>query len=101
MTCVCFDFPEKLLMHTYLAGKTKKKEKHVETSEQSSHQFIHTSFVSVDFGKNMPDSCTVFGCTNRRSTTFLQFYCISSARRYPEQRITKWVTTAKNDQLRK
>ena len=88
-------------MRTYLAGKKKKKEKHVETSEQSSHQFIHTSFVSVNFGKNMPDSCAVFGCTNRRSTTFLQFYCISSARRYPEQRITKWATTAKNDQLRK
>ena len=28
-----------------------------------------TSFVSVDFEKNMPDSCAAFGCTNRRSTT--------------------------------
>ena len=48
----------------------------------------------------MPDSCPAFGCTNRRSTTSLQFYCIPSAKRYPEQRITKWVT-AKNDRLRK
>ena len=76
-------------MRTYLVGKKKKrkkerKQKHVETSEQSSQQFIHTSFVSVEFAKNMSDSCTAFGCTNRRSTTFLEFYYTSSARRYPE-----------------
>ena len=53
----------------------------------------------MDFEKNMPDSCAAFGCTNRRSAT-LQFYCTPSAKLYPEQRITKWVT-AKNDQLRK
>ena len=35
---------------------------------------IYTSF--VDFEKNMPDSCAAFGCTNRRSTTSLKFYCI-------------------------
>ena len=28
-----------------------------------------TSFVSVDFEKNIPDSCAAFKCTNRRSTT--------------------------------
>ena len=32
----------------------------METSEQNSHQFIHTSFVSMDFGKNMSDSCAAF-----------------------------------------
>ena len=56
----------------------------MEISEQSSHQFIHTNFVPVDFGKNMSDS----------------IYCIFKARRYPEQRITKWVN-AENDRLRK
>ena len=60
-----------------------------------------TSFVSVDFvKKNMPDSCAAFGCTNRSSTTSLQFYRIPSAKRYPVQGTTKWVTV-KNDRLRK
>ena len=63
-------------------------------------QSLYTSFVPVNFEKNMPDSCAAFGCTNRSSTTSLQFYCILSAKRCPEQRITKWVT-AKNDRLRK
>ena len=61
---------------------------------------LHTSFVYVDFEKNMPDSSAAFGCTNRRSTTFLQFYRIPSAKQYSEQRITKWVT-ARNDRLGK
>ena len=40
--CICFDFPEKLCMRTYLAGKTKINTGKVLTaSEQSSHQFIH------------------------------------------------------------
>ena len=39
----------------------------------------------------MPDSCTAFRCTNRRSTTSLQFYSIPSANQYPERRM-KWVT---------
>ena len=74
-------------MRTYLAGKTKATN-------------IYTSFVSVNFEKSMPDSCAAFGCTNQRSTTSLQFYYIPSAKRYPEQRETKWVT-AKSDQIRK
>ena len=45
---------------------------------------------SMHFEKNMLDSCTAFGCTNRRSTTSLKFYCIPSAKRYREQR-KKWV----------
>ena len=61
---------------------------------------LYNSFISVDFGKNMPECCTTFGCTNSRSTTSLQFYRIPSAKRYPEQRITKWVNT-KIDRLRK
>ena len=77
--------------------KNKLKEKHAEENRVPTS--IYTSFVSVDFEKNMPDSCAAFGCTNRRSAT-LQFYCTPSAKLYPEQRITKWVT-AKNDQLRK
>ena len=84
-------------------NKNKLKEKHAESSEQLVNRdptSIYTSFVSVDFEKNMPDSCPAFGCTNRRSTTSLQFYRIPPAKRYPEQRITKWVT-AKNDRLRK
>ena len=92
-------------MHTYLAGKTKKKlkGKQAESNEQLVNRLptrIYTSFVSVDFEKNMPDSCAAFGCTNRRLTTSLQFYRIPSAKRYPELRITKWVT-AKNDRPRK
>ena len=63
-------------------------------------QSLYTSFVPVNFEKNMPDSCAAFGCTNRRSTTSLQFYRIPSAKRYPEQRITKWFT-AEIDRLRK
>ena len=68
------------------------KEKHAESSEQIVNRVptsLYTSFVSVDFEKNMPDSSAVFGCTNRRSTTFLQFCRIPSAKQYPEQRITK------------
>ena len=48
----------------------------------------------------MSDSCAVFGCTNQRSTTSLQFYRIPSAKRCPELKTTKWVT-AENDRLRK
>ena len=44
----------------------------------------------------MPDSCTAFGCTNRRSTTSLQFYCIPSANQYPERRM-KWVTAMRRE----
>ena len=44
----------------------------------------------------MPDSCAAFGCTNRRSTTSLQFYRIPSAKRYPERRI-KWVTAVRRE----
>ena len=69
------------------------------TTHQGS-QSLYTSFVPVNFEKNMPDSWAAFGCTNRSSTTSLQFYCILSAKQCPEQRITKWVT-AKNDRLRK
>ena len=74
----------------------------MESSEQLVNRVptsFYTSFVSMDFENNMPDSCAA-GCTNRRSTTFLQFYRIPSAKRYPEQGITKWVT-AENDRLRK
>ena len=104
--CICFDFPEKLRMHAHIFGRqnnNKLKEKQAESSEQLVNRdptSIYTSFVSVNFEKNMPDSCAAFGCTNRRSTTSLQFYRIPSAKRYPELRITKWVT-AKNDRLRK
>ena len=52
---------------------------------------LNTSFVSVSFGKNMPDSCAAFACTIQVSGTSLQFYRIPSAKRYPERRI-KWVT---------
>ena len=81
------------------------KVKHVESGEQlvNTHQgsqSLYTSFVPMNFEKNMPDNCAAFRCTNRSSTTSLQFYCILSAKRCPEQRITKWVT-AKNDHLRK
>ena len=84
-------------------NKKRLKEKHVENSEQLVNRAptsFYTNFVSVDFEKSMPDSCAAFACTNRRSTTSLQFYCIPSAKGYPEQRITKWLT-AENDQLRK
>ena len=93
------------IAHARISGrknKNKLKEKHVESSEQLVNKIpsSYTSFVSADFEKNMPDSCAAFGCTNRRSTTSLQFYRIPSAKRYPELRINKWVT-AKNDRLRK
>ena len=80
-------------MRTYLIC-TYLKEKHVESSEELVNRVatsLYTSFVSVDFEKNMADSCPAFGCTNGRSTTSLQFDRISSAKRYPEQIITKWV----------
>ena len=44
----------------------------------------------------MPESCATFGCTNRRSSTSLQFYLIPSAKRYPERRI-KWVTAMRRE----
>ena len=79
VACICFYFPKKLRMRTYQAGKTKKKlkGKHTESSEELVNRVptsTYTNFVSVDFEKNMPDSCAAFGCTNRRSTTSLQFY---------------------------
>ena len=55
------------------------------------HTSLYASFISVNFGKNMPDSCAAFRCTNGRSTTSLQFYRTPSVKSYPEQRI-KWVT---------
>ena len=45
----------------------------------------------MNFGENMPDSCAAFRCTNRISTTSLQFYRTPSVKSYPEQR-KKWVT---------
>ena len=44
----------------------------------------------------MPDGCAASGCTNRRSSTSLQFYCIPTAKRYPKQRI-KWVTAMRTE----
>ena len=44
----------------------------------------------------MPDSCSRFGCTNRRSTTSVQFYRIPSAKQYPERRM-KWVTDMRRE----
>ena len=73
----------------------------MESSEQLVNKVLtssYTSFVSVSFGKNMPDSCTALGCLNW-STTSLQLYPIPSTKRYPEQTIKKWVN-AKNDWLR-
>ena len=43
------------------------KEKHVESSQQLVNRVptsLYTIFVSVDFGKNMPDSCAAFRFTN-------------------------------------
>ena len=83
------------ITHAYISGrqyKNKLKEKHAESSEQLVSRVptsLYTSFVSVDFEKNMADSYAAFGCTNR----------ISLAKRYPEQRITTWVT-AKNDRVK-
>ena len=94
------------IAHVHISGrknKNKLKEKHVESIEQLGNRVptsLYTSFVFVDFGKNMPGSCAAFGCKNWRSITSLQFYRIPSPKRYPEQRITKWVT-AKNERLRK
>ena len=93
--CICFDFPVKLRMRTHLAGKTKTNWKKSTWKVVNRLNWVptslYTSFVSVNFGENTPDSCAAFECTNRRSSTSLQFYCIPSAKRYPERRI-KWVT---------
>ena len=65
MAYFCFDFPEKIV-HAHISGrqnKNKLKEKHVKSSEQLVNKVV-TSFVSMDFGKNLPDSYTAFGCTN-------------------------------------
>ena len=50
----------------------------------------------MNFGENMPDSCSAFGCTNRRSSTSLQFYRIPSGKQYPERGI-KWVTAMRRE----
>ena len=88
-------FPVKLRMRTFLAGKTKinwkKSTWKVVTRLNWVPNSLYTSFVSVNFGENMLNSCAAFGCTNWRSSTSLQFYRIPSAKRYPEQK-TKWVT---------
>ena len=82
---LAFVFIFRKIAHAHISGrqnKNKLKEKHAESSEQLVNRFptsIYTSFVSVDFEKNMPDSCPAFRCTNRRSTTSLQFYGIPSA----------------------
>ena len=52
----------------------------------------------MNFGENMPDSLAASGCTNRRSSTSLQFYGIPSAKRYPERRI-KRVTAMRREKL--
>ena len=44
----------------------------------------------------MQDSCTAFRCTNRRSSTSLQFYRIPSAKRYAGGRI-KWATAMRRE----
>ena len=87
--------------HIWQEKQKQTERKHAESSEQLVNRVptsMYTSFVSVDFEKNILDSCAAFRCTNRRSTTSLQFYRIPSAKRYPE--LTKWAT-AKNDWLRK
>ena len=87
-------------MRTYVASKTKINWKRSTGKVVNRLNWVptilHTSFVSVNFGKNMPESCATFGCTNRRSSTSLQFYLIPSAKRYPEQRI-KWVTAMRRE----
>ena len=94
------------IAHAHISGrqnKKKLKEKNVESSDHLVNKVLtslYNSFISVDFGKNMPECCTTFGCINSRSTTSLQYYRIPSAKWYPEQRITKWVN-AKIDRLRK
>ena len=50
----------------------------------------------MNFGKSIPDSCAAFRCAYRRSTTSLQLYRITSAKRYPERRI-KWVTAMRRE----
>ena len=79
-----------------MQNKIKLKEKHVQRREKL-HQEFPPAFY-LDFGQNMQDSCAAFQWKNKWSTTSFKFYCISSAKQYPEQRITKWVT-AKNDRL--
>ena len=53
----------------------------------------------MNFENIIPGNCTAFGCTNRRSTTSLQFYRISSAKRYPVRRM-KWSTAMRRDSAR-
>ena len=96
MAYICFDFPEKLHMHTYLSGrqnKNKLKEKYGESSEQLVNRVLtslYTSLVPVDSKKKYARLLYSFPMykVNRRSTAFLQSYHIPSAKRYPEQRIT-------------
>ena len=87
-------------MCTNLAGKTKTNWKKSMQEVVNRHIWVptslYTSFVSVNFGENMPESWAAFACTNQRSSTSLQFYCILSAQQYPEQRI-KWVTAMRRE----
>ena len=63
-----FSFSRKIV-HAHISGrqnKDKLKEKHVQSSEQLVNRVptsLHTSFISVDFGKKLPDSSAAFGCT--------------------------------------
>ena len=95
-----FWFSRKIALRTYLAGKTKINWKESTWKVVNRINWfptsLYTSFVSVNFGKNMPDSCGAFGCTNWRSSTSLQFYRIPSAKRYPERRI-KWVSAMRRE----
>ena len=83
-------------MRTYLACKTKINWKENMWNVVSRLGWVptslYTSFLSVNFGRNMPDSCTAFGCTNRRSNTSLQFYCIPLAKQYSEQQHLKFAS---------
>ena len=83
-------------------NKNKLKEKHAKSSEQLVNRVptsIYTSFISVDFEKNMP--VVQHSDEQIEGQVLLYIFIVYlAAKQYPEQRITKRVA-AKNDRPRK
>ena len=88
-------------VHAHISGRQNKNKLKKNTWKLANKLYwvptsLYTSFLSVNFGENVPDSCAAFGCSNRKSTTSLQFYRIPSAKRCLEGRI-KWVTAMRRE----
>ena len=62
---------------------------------------LHTSFLSLNFRKNMSDSCAAFGCTNQRSTFLCNFIVYHQRNDRVKNKMGHLLWQEKNGQLRK